>query len=422
MASRKTQFTLALAGLLVLSGLMAGCAKKDKPLEYITQPVRRGNLRQIVTSTGTLGAVVSVDVGSQISGTIHVINVDFNSPVTKGEIVAEIDPRTYAAAVHQAQGDLANAKASLELKQQNLARKKELFGQQAATQADLDTASSEMKQAEATVEIKEAALEKSQADLDYCKILAPVDGIVISREVDVGQTVAASLNTPVLFTIAQDITKMQIDSSVSEADIGQVKVGQKVNFTVDAFPDEVFEGKVSQVRMAPITTENVVTYSTIIDVDNPEKKLFPGMTAEVSVNVAQRKDALLVPNAALRFTPPEEAKFAESPAKSGPRHSRGESEVPEPTALNRSQRTLYTLAADGKTLATVPVRIGITDGTRSEILEGLNEGDMVVTASKGGAAKASGAGGASPRGPFGGGGGGGGRGAFGGGGGGGGRR
>jgi HlyD family secretion protein len=401
----RTLTLLLLATLLLATLALAGCKQPEKPLEFITQPVKRGALEQLVTATGTLSAVVSVDVGSQISGTIHLINADFNSPVSKGQVVAEIDPRTYQAAVHQAQGDLANAQATLELKQLNLRRKQELFKQAASTQADLDTATSEAKQAEAQVTIKEAQLEKAQADLDYCKITAPVDGIVIARQVDVGQTVAASFNTPVLFTIAQDITKMHIDAAISEADIGQVALGQKVNFSVDAFPDETFEGRVSQVRMSPTTTENVVTYSTIIDVDNPDKKLFPGMTAEVSVYVAQRQDVLLVPNAALRFTPPEDAKYAGAPQEASseekPRRKRGDGgELPK--SQSRSQRTLY-VAAEGNTIKPVTVRVGITDGTRSEIIEGLAEGDRVVTASKGGKTTASAGG--PPRGAFGGGGG-----------------
>ena len=214
--------------------------------------------------------------------------MDFNSPVKKGQLVAEIDPTVYAAALRQAEGELASAKADVTLKRQNLERKKILVPLKAASQLDLDQATAELAQAEATVIIQQAALESAQANLGYCKITAPVDGIVISRKVDLGQTVIAAMTTPVLFTIAQDITKMNISASVSEADIGQVKDGQPVDFTVDAFPDEVFHGTVTQVRKSPTTTQNVVTYETIISVDNPEQKLFPGMTADVSILVAER--------------------------------------------------------------------------------------------------------------------------------------
>ncbi len=230
---------------------------------------------QHVTASGTLSAVVSVDVGSQVSGKITALYADFNSPVKKGQLVAEIDPSVYEAALRQAEGDLASAKADVTLKRQNLERKKILAPQRAASQLDLDQATAELAQAEAAVIIKQAALDSARANLGYCKITAPVDGIVISRKVDLGQTVIAAMTTPVLFTIAQDITKMNISASVSEADIGQVKDGQPVDFTVDAFPDEVFHGKVTQVRKAPTTTQNVVTYETIITVDNPGAKTFP---------------------------------------------------------------------------------------------------------------------------------------------------
>ncbi|MDB6119069.1 MAG: efflux transporter periplasmic adaptor subunit, partial [Verrucomicrobiaceae bacterium] len=311
-------------------------------------------------------AVVSVDVGSQVSGKISALNVDFNSPVKKGDIVAEIDPSLYKAALRQREGELASAKAVVTLKQQNLARKKVLVPQRAATAFDLDQAVAELAQAEATVTINQASLEKAQVDLSYCKITAPVDGIVIARKVDLGQTLAAAMTTPVLFTIAQDITKMHINATVSEADIGQVKDGQTVNFNVEAFPDEVFHGKVVQVRKAPTTTANVVTYETIIDVDNPEQKLFPGMTADISILVSERKATMKVPNTSLRFSPPDGAKF----------------EKAAPAKLQRNQRLVYQVGADPKTLRAAIVRAGITDNVDTEILEGLNDGDAVVVNSK----------------------------------------
>ncbi len=245
-----------------------------------------------------------MDVGSQVSGKISALYADFNSPVTKGQLVAEIDPVVYQAALRQAEGDLASAKATVTLKRQNLERKKILAPLKAASQLDLDQAVAELAQAEASVVIKEAVLQSAQANLDYCKITAPVDGIVISRKVDQGQTVIAAMTTPVLFTVAQDISKMNISTTISEADIGQVKEGQPVEFTVDAFPDEVFKGTVTQVRKSPTTTQNVVTYETIISFDNPQQKLFPGMTADVSVLVSDHQDALTIPNIALRYSPP----------------------------------------------------------------------------------------------------------------------
>ena len=277
--SHGRRFAAAVLMLLAIAGCHRS-AGKGPAYEYAT--VARGNLQQHVTASGSLSAVVSVDVGSQVSGKITHLYVDFNSPVHKGQLVAEIDPTVYEAQLQQAQGDLASARADVTLKGQNLQRKKILVPLKAASQLDLDQAVAELAQAQATVTIKEAALHSAQANLGYCKITAPVDGIVIARKVDEGQTVIAAMSTPVLFTVAQDITKMNITADISEADIGQVKTGQDVEFGVDAFPNEVFHGKVAQVRKSPTTTQNVVTYQTIIAVNNPEQKLFPGMTADVS--------------------------------------------------------------------------------------------------------------------------------------------
>jgi HlyD family secretion protein len=357
-------------GRLLAPGLMcllalSGCIRanhKGPAYEYAT--VGRSNILQHVTASGSLSAVVSVDVGSQVSGKITHLYVDFNSPVRKGQLVAEIDPTVYEAQLQQAQGDLASSKADVTLKHQNLERKKILVPLKAASQLDLDQATAELAQSEATVTIKEAALHSATANLGYCKITAPVDGIVIARKVDEGQTVIAAMSTPVLFTIAQDITKMNITADISEADIGQVKTGQAVEFGVDAFPNEVFHGDVSQVRKSPTTTQNVVTYQTIIAVNNPEQKLFPGMTADVSILVLRRDKVLKVPNAALRYSPPDNATFTTEP----------------PKQLERAQQLAYVLQSDNRSLAPKIVRVGATDGVSTEIVAGLSEGDHVVTA------------------------------------------
>jgi HlyD family secretion protein len=350
-------FALAIIGL-------TGCKPSGAGANhYETSAVARGDLVQHVTASGTLSAVVSVDVGSQVSGKISSLNVDFNSPVKKGQLVAEIDPTIYEAVQRQSEGQLASAQAEVKLKRQNLERKKILVPLKAASQLDLDQATAELAQAEATVVIQEAALESAKANLGYCKITAPVDGVVISRKVDLGQTVNAAMNTPVLFTVAQDITKMNISAAVSEADIGQVRVGQPVDFTVDAFPDEVFHGAVMQVRKSPTTTQNVVTYETIISVENPEQKLFPGMTADVSVLVSERKSVLIIPNTALRYSPPDGAVYDGTP----------------PKKLDRSQRLVYSVSADGVKLKPVIIKTGITDGTDTEVTEGLKAGKAVVT-------------------------------------------
>jgi HlyD family secretion protein len=360
---RKLRRLLAvgLMGLLALTG----CSRPgSKGPRYEYAAVTRGNIQEHVTASGSLSALVSVDVGSQVSGKITHLYADFNSPVRKGQLVAEIDPTVYEAQMQQAQGDLASARADVTLKGQNLQRKKILVPLKAASQLDLDQATAELAQAQATITIKEAALHSAQANLGYCKITAPVDGIVISRKVDEGQTVIAAMSTPVLFTVAQDITKMNITADISEADIGQVKVGQDVEFGVDAFPNEVFHGKVSQVRKSPTTTQNVVTYQTIIAVANPEQKLFPGMTADVSILVLERNNVLRIPNAALRYSPPDNAKFSAAP----------------PKQLQRAQQLAYALQADNLTLTPRIVRTGATDGVGTEILEGLLASDRVVTA------------------------------------------
>jgi HlyD family secretion protein len=329
-----------------------------------TVPVTRGDLVQQVTASGSLSAVVSVDVGSQVSGKIASLHVDFNAPVEKGQVVAEIDTSLYAASLRQAQGELASARAEVVLKRQNLARKKMLVPLRAASALDLDQAIAELAKAEAAVVIREAVVESAQANLGFCKITAPVDGMVIARRVDVGQTVIASMTTPVLFVIAQDITQMHISAAVSEADIGLVRAGQTVEFTVDAYPEEVFRGVVVQVRRAPASVQNVVTYDTIIRVANPEQKLFPGMTADVSIRVAHREGVWKVANAALRYSPPLKAVFAHPP----------------PVRLERSQRLVYSPVFGTRLLSPKIVRVGISDGSETELLEGGSAGSALVTA------------------------------------------
>ena len=362
---RSVAVTLA----MLSTAMLIGCTPGRGTTRYEVTPITRRDIDQYVTASGTLSALVSVDVGSQVSGKIQAVNVDFNSPVRKGQLIAQIDPSVYAAALKQAEGDLASAEAGVLLKRQNLQRKRILAPQHAASQLDLDQATADLDQAQATAVIKRAVLDSARANLGYCKITAPVDGIVISRKVDVGQTLVAAMTTPVLFTIAQNITRMHISAAVSEADIGQVHVGQPVDFNVDAFPDEIFHGAVVQVRMAPTTISNVVTYETIIGVDNPEQRLFPGMTADVSILVAQHPRVAAVPNAALRFTPPDGTQFEQAP----------------PVKLERGQRLAYALSGGGPKLKALVFRAGITDGVVTEMLGGVPEGTSVIVAAFGSA-------------------------------------
>ena len=363
----------------------------DAP-EYQTVTVARGDLTQVVTATGTLNPVVNVTVGSQVSGIINKLNVDYNSMVKSNEVIAEIDPSTYHATAEQATADLANAKANLELQQAEAERSAELFTNKLISGSEYDTAVANLHEAEATVQIKRASLANANANLGYCKIRSPVDGIVISRAIDLGQTVASSFNTPTLFQIANDLTKMQIDSSVAEADVGGVVEGQDVDFTVDAYPYRNFHGVVTQVRNSPTTVNNVVTYDCVIGVTNSDYKLKPGMTANVSILIAQRENVLNIPNAALRFHPPDSAmvftntvatqtapatngsNFAGTSGGQGRRggHARGERPV---------FHTVYALSgtgADAK-LQAMQIKTGISDGISTEVLSGLDEGAQVVT-------------------------------------------
>ena len=347
---------------------------------YQTAAVGRGGITQAVTATGTLNPVVNVQVGSQVSGNIAKLFADFNSQVKAGQVVAQIDPMLFQAAVTQAEGDLASAQAALELAKVNATRTQALFAQKNSSQQDLDTAMANLHQAEANVKIKQGALDKAKADLEHCAIISPVDGVVISRSVDVGQTVAASLQAPVIFQIANDLTKMQIDTNVAEADVGVVEVGQDVDFTVDAFPMRTFHGKVVQVRNAPITVQNVVTYDTVIGVNNDDLKLKPGMTANVSIVIAHKDDVLQLKNAALRFRPADaapEAKSSAAPA-ARPGGSPGGARPSGGREKRGGDRTVYVLA--GNRPKPVQIKTGISDGIVTEVATGLKEGDQVITA------------------------------------------
>jgi HlyD family secretion protein len=362
----------------------------DAP-DYQTVAVTRGDLTQIVTATGSLSPVVNVTVGSQVSGIIDKLYVDFNSIVKSNQVIAEIDPSTYKAAVEQAEADLANAKANLELQQVQATRSAELYTNKLISGSDYDTAIATLHEAEATVQIKQAALDNATANLGYCKIRSPVDGIVISRGIDLGQTVASSFNTPTLFQVANDLTKMQIDSSVAEADIGGVKEGQPVNFTVDAYPYRTFYGTVVQVRNAPTNSNNVITYDCVISVTNEDYKLKPGMTANLSFVVAQRENALAIPNAALRFRVPDNAMvLTNTGAKQTPMATTNGNSAGVPGGHRgdghaRGDRpavhTIYVLVGNGDVakLQAVQIRTGISDGISTEVMSGLDEGALVVT-------------------------------------------
>ena len=358
--------------ILALIGLGAGgylyWQKSHSPsLEerYKTQALEMGDIIQTVSANGTLNPVVLVNVGTQVSGTVKKLYVDFNDRVNKGQILAELDPALFQAQVSQSEANVSNAQASLELALANETRMRELFKQDYVSRQELDQSVQALKSARAQLALARAQLQKDRTNFDYSVIRSPVSGVVVSRVIDIGQTVAASFQTPTLFTIAQDLSKMQIDSSFAEADVGNIRVGQAVRFTVDAFPNRTFQGEVKQRRLNPTTLQNVVTYDVVVAVDNPEQILMPGMTAYVNITIAQRKNALLVPNTALRFKPVDAA-----PKKREPR-SKEENKKAQ-------GGTVYIL--ENNKLKPVRISTGITDNKFTEIVSGdLKAGDQVVT-------------------------------------------
>jgi len=397
---RGSKWTFWIILVVLIGGAWFGWSwwqkRNANKVTFDTVPVARTTIVQSVTATGALNPVLNVTVGSQVSGQINAIYVDYNSKVTKGQLIAEIDPRNYAATLLTAQGNLANAKATLELAQITAKRDEELRKQNAIPQATLDTANADLEKAQAQVKIQTGSVAQAENNVSFCKIYSPVDGIVISRSVDVGQTVQSSMTAPTLFTIANDLAKMQIDANVAEADVGNVKEGQTVDFTVDAFPYDTFHGNVEQVRNAATTTNNVVTYDVVINVNNEELKLRPGMTANVSIIVENRQNVISVGNAALRVKMPDGVLPEASPAPGAspaPDASASANAAPGPNRQggqwngqrrrNRPPpvqrvRTVYVLPAGSETPEAKQVHVGITDGINTEITEGLSEGENVV--------------------------------------------
>lgn len=366
-------FLVSAAALLAGSYYLLGNTATEAPeIRYITVPVEKGTLKAEINSTGTIKPRVEVQVGSQVSGTIKKMYADFESVVTEGQLIALVDPDTYKAKVNQAKANLLSARANLakaevSLVDQNrtLRRKEELVKTHAISQQDLDTAQTnadaavaQVEAAKATVNQMEANLEEAELNLKYTRIVAPVNGVVTARNMDVGQTVTASFQTPVLFRIAEDLKLMQVYTSVDEADIGRVKVGQSATFSVPAFPDEFFTASVTQIRNDPQIQQNVVTYNVILDVNNDDLKLRPGMTTSVQIRLNEVHDALMVPDQAFRFSP-QDKKYDLSPLESG-------------------ERRLWKLEGSN-TIRPLNVRIGVVGTERAQILsKDLKPGDRVV--------------------------------------------
>jgi HlyD family secretion protein len=398
---RRTIAILLAASILACSGR----GKKDE--KYKTEPVTRGTVTMTVTATGTLSAVTTVQIGSQVSGVIARLYADFNSHVKKGQLLAELDPTPFQAQVEQRQADVTKAKVEAANAQITYERQRRLVAAGLAAQADLDAARAQYEGAEAQVKQSTAALQQSLTNLGYTKIISPIDGVVVDRQYDVGQTVAASFQAPTLFSIAQDLKKMQVQADVDQSDIGRVAVGQLARFTVDAYPDEEFRGRISQIRLNASVNQNVVSYPVIIEVPNPDEKLRPKMTANVTIDVAQVRDVLRIPNAALRFKPPEDETSKDKTTTSAT-STTGTTATTGSSAQDNTARQAWRMGRQGgglggaagalggamparpkrpqtiyllenNKLKAVEIRTGISDGRYTQVVEGaVKPGDQVV--------------------------------------------
>ena len=362
---RRNWIILAIV-LLVIAGIAAWrwTHRPDPAAAFKTAPVTRGTLTESITANGVINPVRVVSVGTQVSGTVQKLYVDFNDKVQAGQLLLELDPSVYAARLAASEANLANIRSSLALTRANAARANELYRQQYISRQDYETSAQAAKGAAAQVAAAEAQIKQDRSNLNYTIIRSPVSGVVISRLVDIGQTVAASFNTPVLFTIARDLTKMQIEAAVAEADVAKVRVGQRVTFTVDAYGARTFEGFVQQVRLNPTSQQNVVTYTVIVAVANPDGALLPGMTANATFLVSEHANALLIPNAALSYKPADYVP---------PKRKPGSAKTFDPGAL-----TVFVLK-DG---APAPrrIKIGASDADNSEVLKGqLAANELVIT-------------------------------------------
>jgi HlyD family secretion protein len=419
---------LLIAGLLIAIGALTAFKLESKNTpQYLTEKVQQGDIQNVVQATGTINAVTMVQVGSQVSGTIQTLYADFNSHVKKDQVVARIDPSLFQGALLQAKADLADGRANLIAAKANLEKAKAASAQakldfdrytslasdgviptqqldtaRATFQTDeaaVGAAQAQVTQAVAQVQQKVAAVTVAQTNLDHTIIRSPIDGTVVARSVDVGQTVAASLQAPTLFTIAQDLTKMQVYVSTDESDVGTIHAGQEVNFNVDAFPTQRFKGKVSAVRLNATTVQNVVTYTTVVDFDNPDMKLFPGMTAYINIPVATANDVVKVPNTALRYTPDLTSdELAATYAKNGITANAGKGRKSGQQAQTSGQApatlaVIWKMEAN-KQLEPVQIKLGITDHTTTEVAQvlkgSLSAGDQVITGLNGPQQKAGG--------------------------------
>jgi HlyD family secretion protein len=393
-----TQKRLVLALGLVLAGAATAAylhSKKEKPIpdsKYRTVAVDNGNITQTVTATGTINPVALINVGSQVSGTVVELKADFNDHVKKGQVLLKLDPTIFNAQIHQVEASVASAHASMRLAQANFERNQRLVAQNYVSALTLDQSRRELDVAKANIKLAEAQLARSQADLDNSVIRAPIDGVIIKRTIDLGQTVAASFTTPNLFQIARDLTKMQIDTSVSEADVGALKDGQPARFVVDAYPDREFDASMRQFRLAANVVQNVVTYNVVLDVENKQELLKPGMTAQVRLVVGNRENVLRIPTAALRFRLSDEElekELKKQKAANAGKPEKATAALPAPSdeddlsfhSKSETARQFKIYKLDAKNQAVpVDIKIGLSNFRFTEVLPGdLKKGDKVIT-------------------------------------------
>ena len=360
MNKKKTLVIVAVAAIAALAVWLLPGGKKEEKITFDTAAVAPANIMNSITATGTIEPVTSVTVGTQVSGIVSKLFVDYNSVVKKGQVIAELDKTNLMSQLNTAKTQLATAQSQLNYQTANYKRYKTLFEKGLVAADDFDNAKLSYTQAKEQVASAKEEVQRAQTNLGYATITSPIDGVVLSKSVEEGQTVAASFSTPELFTIAQDLTNMQVVADVDEADIGDVKEGERVTFTVDAYPDDTFEGEVKQVRQEATTTNNVVTYEVVISAPNADLKLKPGLTANVTIYTAERKGVLSVPSKALRFTPQKETV--------------GKMKIVD---VANAKNKVWTI--EGTSIVAHKVNIGMTDGTNTQIVGGIAEGTKVVT-------------------------------------------
>ncbi len=397
---KKKAFIYSTVAVALLVAAYFFFLREEKPeVQLQTAVVQTGSISRLITATGTVQPITQVQVGTQVSGVIRKIYVDYNAEVKKGQLIAELDKTSLQAAVTEAQASLSSARNELDYQQKNFDRISQLYQTKVMSQTDFETAQYTLNNAKSALAQRDSELKRARTNLGYASIYSPIDGVVLSRAVDEGQTVAASLNTPTLFTIARDLIKMQVEAEVDEADIGQVQAGQLVSFTVDAHPDDAFTGTVTQVRKEPVVESNVVTYTVIVQANNPDVKLLPGLTANISITTQQVRDVLTLTAKALRFQPDaatmqayleglDQGEQASGVATAAPV---GDAVQMVPTGVQGSGNTTQAATGTGNQPQTmwvkkgtaiqpVAVRTGLSDGITVEVTEGLQAGDQVVTA------------------------------------------